>query len=87
MYCCDIDMAFEYDAPNIHLIDPNLTWSFLATANKTEFERSLFNKLVGREKEMIKFFRWYGFMQCKCRNKLKMMTHERGTPWSRESGR
>ena len=76
---------FKYNAPNSHLIDPCLTWSSLAPEKKTEFERCLFEKLVGREEEMVKFFRWYGFMQCKCRNELKMMTHERGTPRLLES--
>ena len=52
----DIDTVFEYDAPNSHLIDPRLTWSFLAPEKKTEFERCLFEKLVGREEEMVKFF-------------------------------
>ena len=55
-------------------------WGFLEDEHKTEFERSLFEKLVGKEEEMVKYFRWYGFMQCKCRNELKMITHERGTP-------
>ena len=81
----DIDHVFEYDAPNAHMIDENLTWGFLEEENKTEFERGLFDKLVGKEDKMIKFFRFYGFMQCKCRNELKMLTHERGTPRPIES--
>ena len=59
----DLDTVFEYDAPNSHLIDPDLMWGFLEDEHKTEFERSLFEKLVGKEEEMVKYFRWYGFMQ------------------------
>ena len=80
----DLDTVFKGDA-NQNLIDANLTYSFLLEEDKPDFEKSLGQLLVGNEADCIHFLRQFGFMKCKCRNDLKMHTHERGTPRDPES--
>ena len=72
----DLDTVFEYDNENAHLIDTNLSWGFLEESNKGEFEKRLCKKLVGQEADCVHYLRQFGLMQCKCRNELKMLTHE-----------
>jgi len=76
----DLDTVYAYDEPNTHLIDNQLTWSFRDPSARSEFEKGLYKKLEGKEEECIHFLRQFGLMQCKCRNEMKMITHERGTP-------
>ena len=75
-----LDTVYAYDETNTHLIDNQLTWSFLDPSARSEFEKGLYKKLEGKEEECIHFLRQFGLMQCKCRNEMKMITHERGTP-------
>jgi len=76
----DLDTVFDYDLENSHLIDENLEWSFLEPDCMSDFEKNLHKKLEGTEEDCIHFLRQFGLMQCKCRNEMKMITHERGTP-------
>ena len=49
----DLDTVFECDNGNSHMINDELSWVFLGERNKGEFEKRLYENLVGKEEHFI----------------------------------